>query len=199
MNTSIFNPYEQEYGAEVIFPSSRNLSEAGNRIYNRYPARSIFLVPRSILAHKQGREMNILDPFMGSGTTATEAVLSGNKAWGAEIDTFAKMIADASAWVPSGKDISHIEKIYQEIIKTWENYPPENTPDLKGISRWFKNNDLEMLLRLRKGDSLFAPRSGQKFKYSLYFICYMCLRLKFLRRLCIRHPNLQKMSIVLVK
>lgn len=38
----LYNPYSLDWGEEISFPSSRNFKEYGNRIYNRYPARSIF-------------------------------------------------------------------------------------------------------------------------------------------------------------
>ena len=69
-----YNPYTLDWGNEIEFPSSRNVKEYGNRVYNRYPARSIFLVPRAILSHQADRPLNVLDPFMGSGTTAVETV-----------------------------------------------------------------------------------------------------------------------------
>ena len=41
-NTGIYNPYTLAWGEEIEFPTTRTLLEYGNRVYNRYPARSIF-------------------------------------------------------------------------------------------------------------------------------------------------------------
>ena len=72
--TGGFNPYELSWGKEITFPSTRTIKEYGNRIYNRYPARSVFLVPRAILYHQQNNGLRVLDPFMGLATTGIACV-----------------------------------------------------------------------------------------------------------------------------
>lgn len=153
----LFNPYELQWGEEISFPSSKQLEALGNRIYNRYPARSIFLVPRALLSCKKGETLNVLDPFMGSGTTAVETVISNNIPYGLEMDPFARLVASASVSVFSHKDLKTLQICFEEIFKTWKNYEPDDIPNLSGISRWFKNDDLELLLRLRNAIISLAP------------------------------------------
>lgn len=145
----LYNPYELKWGAELSFPSSKALPEYGNRIYNRYPARSIFLVPRAVLSLEKGKNLSVLDPFMGSGTTGVETVLSGNHALGAEMDPFARLISSVSTTVFSKRDCKKIDETYQSIINSWSDFSPADTPDLKGIERWFSDGNLEKLLRLK--------------------------------------------------
>lgn len=145
----IYNPYELSWGEEVLFPSSRNVREYGNRIYNRYPARSIFLVPRAILSHQENNNLRVLDPFMGSGTTAVETVLSGYLPLGLEMDPFARMVAEVSAKVFKREQLHQIEEQYLCIKRTWKSYKESETPHLFGIERWFKPGDLSLLLRLK--------------------------------------------------
>ncbi len=142
-----YNPYSLEWGEEISFPSTRRLHEYGNRVYNRYPARSIFLVPRAILYQHKDRHLNILDPFMGSGTTAVETVISGNAAYGIEMNPFARLIAEVSC--RPFEDANLIINEFQQIMTRWSEYPPVTKPCLSGIERWFKEGDLEALLKLR--------------------------------------------------
>lgn len=159
----LFNPYELEWGEEISFPSSRDVQEYGNRIYNRYPARSIFLVPRAILANKTDAGIKVLDPFMGSGTTAVETVISGNNPYGLEMDPFAKMVAEVSSTAFSYDEISRIESLAKSLQKNWKRYAAYETPNLQGIERWFKDEDFIQLLQLRKAIEIIIPEEFKKF------------------------------------
>lgn len=157
-NVELYNPYTLDWGEKINFPSSRNVREYGNRIYNRYPARSIFLVPRAILSHKTDKPLNILDPFMGSGTTAVETVLSGNIPYGLEMDPFARMISEVSASIYTKDELIDICKIFNTICITWQDFESEQIPQLTGIERWFKEGDLMSLLKLKSAILDLSPQ-----------------------------------------
>ncbi|MBE6324771.1 MAG: site-specific DNA-methyltransferase [Bacteroidales bacterium] len=160
-----YNPFLLKWGEEIVFPSTRKMNEYGNRIYNRYPARSVFLVPRAILAQYKNKNLKVLDPFMGSGTTAVEALISGNRPFGTEMDPFARMIADVSTTVFSPQELDTLNQIYNTIQKDWSSYKALPTPDLTGIEHWFKPNDFEDLLKLKA--CIFSLSSQ---KYLPYFL-----------------------------
>lgn len=147
--TGGFNPYDLSWGEEVTFPSTRKIKEYGNRIYNRYPARSIFLVPRAILYHQKRKGLNVLDPFMGSGTTAVETILSGNNALGLEMDPFARLISDVSSTVFNREQLEELNKYFNIVLSTWKSFEADSVPDLAGIRRWFKTEDFNELLQLK--------------------------------------------------
>lgn len=161
--SGLYNPYELSWGEKIEFPSTRNLHEYGNRIYNRYPARSVFLVPRAILSQFKDKSIKVLDPFMGSGTTAVETILSGNIPYGLEMDPFARMVAEASSSVFNKSELEEIIALKQEIIDNWRKYKPEEKPHLLGVERWFKEGDLESLLRMKKTIISIVPEKYQKF------------------------------------
>ena len=160
---TLYNPYELSWGDEIDFPSTRNLDEYGNRIFNRYPARSVFLVPRAILAQHKDKVLNVLDPFMGSGTTAVETVISGNIPYGLEMDPFARMVANVSSSVFNEEEIREIIATKERIIQIWETFKPERIPNLTGIERWFKSGDLEKLLKLKSAIISLADAKYQNF------------------------------------
>ena len=160
-----YNPYELDWGEKIEFPSTRNVHEYGNRIYNRYPARSVFLVPRAILSQHKDRKIRVLDPFMGSGTTAVETVLSGNIPLGLEMDPFARMIAEVSSAVFNSSELEEIKRYKVDVSASWKRYKAEQKPDLAGIERWFKEGDLEELLKLKAAIMDIVPG-----KYRQFFI-----------------------------
>jgi len=169
----LFNPYNLDWGEEIYFPSSRNVKEYGNRIYNRYPARSIFLVPRAILSSKYNQGLSILDPFMGSGTTAVETVLSGNIPFGIEMDPFARMVAEVSSYVYEESEISEIKHFATSILKHWNTYDSLPKPSLTGIDRWFKVGDIEKLLKLKNAILSISP---EKYKHFFLIVFADCIK-----------------------
>lgn len=152
-NTGLYDPHSLEWDQTIEFPNSRKLQQYGNRIYNRYPARSIFLVPRATIYYlsKKNRTLNVLDPFMGSGTTAVEASNFSAKIYGTEMDPFARLIAEVSIMRFNRENIDEIKTIYEDIKHNWTSADLDFLlkPDLKNIEYWFDSNIFEDLLRLK--------------------------------------------------
>lgn len=169
--TGGYNPYQLTWGEEIAFPSTRKLTEYGNRVYNRYPARSIFLVPRAILSQHKNKRFNVLDPFMGSGTTAVETILSGNMPVGVEMDPFARLIANVSSTIFNEKDFASLNNVFEEILRSWSTFEPAYTPKLAGIERWFKENDFKKLLSLKNCIKTLTPSKYLSFMMVAYADC----------------------------
>jgi len=145
-----------EWGTELSFPNTRNIKQYTHKIFNRYPARSISLVPRAVIfeafAKKNEKEkLKILDPFMGSGTTAIEAVLQGAIPYGVELDPFARLISDVSTKGITQNGVSRILKSFEEIKKKWQVFPPEISlkPKLRNIEIWFEDKEFFDLLKIK--------------------------------------------------
>lgn len=151
--TGGYNPYALNWDETISFPSTKSLSQYGNRLYNRYPARSIFLVPRATINSmaKEIKKINILDPFMGSGTTAVEASLTNSVIYGTEMDPFARLIAEVSLFRFSEKELFELKQIYLNIKEKWSEYPINKNfyPKLNNIEYWFDEQIFNDLLRLR--------------------------------------------------
>ena len=107
------------------------------------------MVPRAILYHQQNHGLRVLDPFMGSGTTAVETVLSGNIPYGLEMDHFARLISEVSSTVFTEEQLAEINRYYEVVAATWRDFEPSLVPELDGIGRWFNPGDLDLLLRLK--------------------------------------------------
>ena len=151
--TGGYNPYELNWDETISFPSTKGLSQYGNRLYNRYPARSIFLVPRATLNSKakEVKKINVLDPFMGSGTTAVEASLINSVIYGTEMDPFARLIAEVSLFRFSYDEIIEINNVFLNIKKNWAKHSINRMfyPKLNNIEYWFEEQIFDDLLRLK--------------------------------------------------
>ena len=90
----------------------------------------------------------VLDPMVGSGTTLVEAALLGRRAWGADIDPLARLIAKAKATpVPTASWDLAIEQVETGLVEasgdaSWR-------PDLPMLERWFLPSVATDLSRLR--------------------------------------------------
>lgn len=148
-----FDPSKLKWDETIVFPSTRKLNEFGNRVYNRYPARSIFLVPRATIHSKKlgNLTLNVLDPFMGSGTTAVESSIQNCNIYGTEMDPFARLIAEVSIFRFNAKELEIINTLFNEIIENWNDYPIDKSlyPKLNNIEYWFEENIFNDLLRLK--------------------------------------------------
>jgi DNA modification methylase len=148
-----YDPYKLEWDDTIVFPSTRKLSEFGNRVYNRYPARSIFLVPRATIFHKSkgGKTLNILDPFMGSGTTAVESSIQNCNIYGTEMDAFARLIAEVSIYRFDKNEVEDLQMLFENILENWSICPVDLTlyPKLNNIEYWFEEDVFNDLLKLK--------------------------------------------------
>lgn len=151
--TGGYNPYELNWDETITFPSTKSLSQYGNRLYNRYPARSIFLVPRATLNAKikETEKINVLDPFMGSGTTAVEASLINSVIYGTEMDPFARLIAEVSLFRFSEEEIIDLKNVLLNIKEKWSRHSINKKfyPKLSNIEYWFDEQNFDELLRLK--------------------------------------------------
>ncbi|TAE26008.1 MAG: hypothetical protein EAZ91_18355 [Cytophagales bacterium] len=141
------------WGDTLEYPSTRSLKLYTHRVFNRYPARSISLVPRQLLQtyKKEHGSGVVLDPFMGSGTTAIEGLLAGFSVMGVEIDPFARLVSEVSTTLFCRDEIRTIREIYKAILVRFDSNEKStsNLPALQNIAYWFTEQTLNDLLRLK--------------------------------------------------
>jgi hypothetical protein len=97
------------------------------------------------------RRLTVLDPFMGSGTTAVEAALQGIDAFGLELDPFARLVTEVSTRPYSESELSRLQALKSTVANTWKSITPDSSlaPRLTGIERWFDGEKFDELLSLK--------------------------------------------------
>lgn len=161
---------ELQWGQELQFSNSRGLSKTPHFIGGRYPCRSVAFVPRIIFTSKAktNPQLTVLDPFMGSGTTAIEATKFARKVFGVEVDPYARLIATVGARKYKIADIAKIAMLFEEVMEQVGNQKLKNElrPSLKNVEYWFDEENFEELLRL-KGAIFEVMEEG---KYRDFFL-----------------------------
>ena len=150
-----------KWGSQVVLPSSRALAETPHFIGGRYPCRSVAYIPRQILSSIKRRKKNlvVLDPFMGSGTTAIEAALASCEVLGVELDPYARLIATVSTTKLSRMKIQGLEDCLRRITHNVESTAPLASvkPSLKNLEYWFSRNNFIKLWKLRTCIKKYSP------------------------------------------
>ena len=97
------------------------------------------------------RVLSVLDPFMGSGTTAIEACKYTDKIWGLEVDPYARLIATVATRKYTALEREHLEKQIEHICKHFNSVAPDSQfePKLENIRYWFCESNFDALLKLK--------------------------------------------------
>jgi DNA modification methylase len=149
------NLSELSWGEEISLPTTRKLRYTPHFIGGKYPCRSVAYIPHLIFKEYSKANLNksftVLDPFMGSGTTAIEANRYTSKIYGIEIDPYAKLIATVSNLKYTEDELAHIKFILHEIIQNWDSFNPKSVhqPILRNIQYWFNQRQFDDLLKLK--------------------------------------------------
>jgi DNA modification methylase len=112
----------------------------------------------------------VLDPMVGSGTTLIEAALLGRRAWGADIDPLARLIAKAKATpVQLPRWDNAIEQVRTLLADSGDD---EWRPDLPNLDRWFLPSVAADLARLR---TVIARVECDKDVWDLLWVAFSAL------------------------
>ena len=147
--------YDLDWGEEIELPNSRPLRATPHLIGGRYPCRSVGYIPRAIFQEYLDRtgkyDFNVLDPFMGSGTTAIEAAQFTKNIYGVEIDPYARLIASVSNLKYTKNEVNEIRIALKEIVDGFGLVSPnlKLQPNLRNIDYWFQEEEFLDLLKLK--------------------------------------------------
>lgn len=151
---------ELAWGAEIHLPSSRKLANSPHFVGGRYPCRSVAYVPRMILTEfsEHRKNLTVLDPFMGSGTTAIEAIKYSSMVYGVEVDPYARLIASAATTTYTVSDIEKLRAVLRCVLDEGPKLDIQDRyrPNLTNITYWFHKENFDDLIRLRQAIVYFS-------------------------------------------
>ncbi|WP_331302811.1 hypothetical protein [Methylobacterium oryzae] len=135
----------------------------------RYPA---MMVPRmqgdiidAIMAGT-GRGSQVMDPFVGSGTIMTEALLRGLDFTGIDINPLAVLVCEAKAAIDGG---ANVEGAAEQLLHAVRFDVDETIDvDFPGLSKWFDNPCASRLSRIRRGIMRIDDSASRKVMWTVF-------------------------------
>ncbi len=129
-----------------------------------YPAMFHFMVVRELIKGYSTEKALVLDPFVGSGVSAVECLISGRNFVGFDINPLAILIAKVRA-TPIPRD--KLMKTLHHILRTVNGIDYERV-DFPNINYWFKDYVIEDLSKLRSAILQISEEDVQDF-YKVVF------------------------------
>jgi len=117
---------------------------------HRYPAKFIPQIPRFCLESYSRVGDDVLDPFMGSGTTLLESYILGRNSYGVDVHPLARMIAKVKI---TPLDPSRLDSLANHLfarIKADEDDNSEWIPEIPNRDHWFRPAVLADLATIKK-------------------------------------------------
>ena len=118
---------------------------------HKYPAKFFPELPRWLIKRYSQERDVILDPFVGSGTTNVEALLSKRNSVGIDVDPFSRFIAKVKVTPLSEKALKASQKSLLESILNYDSTEVSETdfPNFPYRDNWFNKEILLELTYLR--------------------------------------------------
>lgn len=135
----------------------------------RYPA---MMVPRmqgdiidAILASTKGG-CRVLDPFVGSGTVMTEALVRDLDFTGIDINPLAALVCEAKAAVDAGADVEGAAQILLEALRL--DVSETIDADFPGRTKWFDDASAVKFSALRRSIICVAEAGARKVMWTVF-------------------------------
>ncbi len=117
---------------------------------HRYPAKFIPQIPRYCLANYSKVGDDVLDPFMGSGTTLLESFLQGRNSYGVDIHPLARLIAKVKTTALDPDRLALLADGLLDDIRKDGNDNARWVPEIPNRDHWFKPIVLRDLATIKK-------------------------------------------------
>lgn len=135
---------------------------------HRYPAKFIPQVPKFCIESYSDVGDEVLDPFMGSGTTLLEAYISGRDSYGIDIHPLARLIAKVKTTPLDPETLSGMADGLLSRIREDKEDNSAWVPDIPNREHWFRPHVLAELATIKK--NVWRTRQGD---YTDFFkICF---------------------------
>jgi len=129
----------------------------------RYPAMMVPQMQRDIIDEvlaSTGVHSHVLDPFVGSGTTMTEALLKGVSFTGIDINPLAALACEAKLAIDRG---APLEAAFGRVLERFERDDRRTIDvDFKHRDKWFSHSASVVLSRLRRSIAATRDQATRK-------------------------------------
>jgi len=145
----------------------RQVSYATHGIH-RYPAKFIPQIPRFCLESFSDEGDDVLDPFMGSGTTLLESYILGRNSYGIDIHPLARLIAKVKT---TPIDPVRLQAASEELMVKIRGDGDANdrwVPEIPNREHWFRPNVLRDLATMKK--HIWSMKAGHQ--QDFFKICF---------------------------
>lgn len=125
-----------------------------SHVYHSYPAMMIPQLARELISLTLEHDKsisNVIDPFMGSGTTLVEGKMKGLDVYGNDINPLSVMVSKAKTLSHDPEELQReFQVLRQHILEMYEiyeagDYEVSNYPKFARIDYWFKEPVIEKL------------------------------------------------------
>jgi hypothetical protein len=134
----------------------------------RYPA---MMVPRmqgdimDAILRKKNARCRVLDPFVGSGTVMTEALMRDLPFTGVDINPLAALVCEAKAAIDRGADIEGAAQVLLAFLRC---DVAEEIIDFPGRSKWFDDQSAIRLGALRRSICSIPDAGARKVMWTIF-------------------------------
>lgn len=113
--------------------------------YHKFAGKFIPHIPRWAMRRHLASQRNaiVLDPFVGSGTTLVEAMLSGQKGFGVDVDPLARLVAKVKTTPLSERKLRPVIK--SVIAELQRKRTGSFVPEIPTLNHWFSKSAIEDL------------------------------------------------------
>ncbi|MEZ6255666.1 MAG: DNA methyltransferase [Patescibacteria group bacterium] len=118
----------------------------------KYPCKFIPHIPKWAISKYSKEGDLILDPFVGSGTTAVEAVLNNRDSIGVDFDYLSKLLSQVKTGeIHKAREIQSIGNFleYIENESFVERVDELKLPSIKNLNHWFSQKTIYDLYNLK--------------------------------------------------
>lgn len=135
----------------------------------RYPA---MMVPRmqgdilDMVLEEADTDCAVLDPFVGSGTTMTEALLRGLDFTGIDINPLAVLVCEAKAAIDSGVSLHSAATVVLQYLA--EDIDETVDVEFRGLEKWFSPDAAIHFSRLRRSIQQVPDAGARKVMWVLF-------------------------------
>ena len=160
-------PQARDLSGEFRKYIGRQVSYATHGIH-RYPAKFIPQIPRFCLETYSDVGDDVLDPFMGSGTTLLESFITGRDSYGIDIHPLARLIAKVKI---TPVDPKGLVSSAENLLSSIRNDCGDNSawiPEIPNREHWFRPRVLSELATIKK--NIWSTRSGDH--QDFFKICF---------------------------